>query len=642
MSFPEEPFEINVDEYPASLVTAYSSRMSYNLEEACQRQSNFFYQVSLPHYRDNRFLHDAVDRYITHLHLKKKNPHVFMVPCYDFDLIWHAHQLHPVNYKQTTTKWLGKMLNHDDSVTDRSPGSKLSDSATKTREIWLSAGMSFSKEGAMYRGHPMKPTMSLHQFENPEYEVHITKAELIDKNKQVLDMELLIRITDHSKRLKRKVFSQVLTKIPKYSKPVIVNKGAEGKLEMAIYEKRFFRKKLLVNGKVDILHSLSGKVLPRDRMPSYPFVTLEVDLSYEKYKVNLTIRLEDRKWQSRMFKIGPGVFVQSFDHPNKVLSCPQLMLSADAMARPILSCESSTHFLHASGLREESFKCRVIHSNESNYPLSALEITNRDGVIVASSHTISSTLPNRCAIKNENNCVFVANKNDPKCEKAMLVRGPQKDYGVCIGTWPRVKEDNGKDLDCVNVKFFKLKGLQGWCTVDKFKHGIYHINVNSDQLVKVDLELAKITISSSVQDIPEILALALSVPIMHLLFKHYRNNAQLSPLDYSGGYYSATLPSKVAMLDTVFHPKPAYEWDEIPLQGAGRSSRIGITDRNNQKQRNTDRNSDLGGFKSRFQTGWTSSGEAGNYGSGGDGDDGDGDGDGGCGGCDGGCGGCGD
>ena len=125
VSFPEEPFEINVDEYPASLVTAYSSRMSYNLEEACQRQSNFFYQVSLPHYRDNRFLHDAVDRYITHLHLKKKNPHVFMVPCYDFDLIWHAHQLHPVNYKQTTTKWLGKMLNHDDSVTDRSPGSKL-------------------------------------------------------------------------------------------------------------------------------------------------------------------------------------------------------------------------------------------------------------------------------------------------------------------------------------------------------------------------------------------------------------------------------------------------------------------------------------------------------------------------------------
>ena len=34
-------------------------------------------------------------RYKMYLHLKKKNPKTFLVPCYDIDLVWHAHQVHP-------------------------------------------------------------------------------------------------------------------------------------------------------------------------------------------------------------------------------------------------------------------------------------------------------------------------------------------------------------------------------------------------------------------------------------------------------------------------------------------------------------------------------------------------------------------
>lgn len=155
-TYPYEPFEVNVDEDPY-LVQTYSSRIKYNLEEACQRQFKFYYQVSLPHYRDSRFLKDAVDRYMTHLRLKKNNPDVFLVPCFDFDLIWHAHQLHPTKYKQTTTKLLGRILKHDDSVTDRTAGSKLHDSAIKTRAIWKESDCSFDKAGAMYRGDPPDP-----------------------------------------------------------------------------------------------------------------------------------------------------------------------------------------------------------------------------------------------------------------------------------------------------------------------------------------------------------------------------------------------------------------------------------------------------------------------------------------------------
>ena len=75
-----------------------------------------------------------------------------MVPCYDVDLIWHTHQLHPVRYNQTTKEFLGKLLHHDDTETDRAPGSKLYDSEMKSRDLWEAEGLSFYKSGAMYRG----------------------------------------------------------------------------------------------------------------------------------------------------------------------------------------------------------------------------------------------------------------------------------------------------------------------------------------------------------------------------------------------------------------------------------------------------------------------------------------------------------
>ena len=47
------------------------------------------------------------------------------------------------------------MLNHDDSVNDRGPGSKLSTSDKTTRELWTNTFKSdFAKNGSMFRGDP--------------------------------------------------------------------------------------------------------------------------------------------------------------------------------------------------------------------------------------------------------------------------------------------------------------------------------------------------------------------------------------------------------------------------------------------------------------------------------------------------------
>lgn len=69
-------------------------------------------RFSLPHYTALKFLGDAIDRYVNFLLLKVGFLQVinqrhrlqqtysdqFFTPCYDFDLVWHTHQVHPLAY----------------------------------------------------------------------------------------------------------------------------------------------------------------------------------------------------------------------------------------------------------------------------------------------------------------------------------------------------------------------------------------------------------------------------------------------------------------------------------------------------------------------------------------------------------------
>ncbi|CAE7445264.1 GRDP1, partial [Symbiodinium microadriaticum] len=109
----------------------------------------------MPHYRDQYFLELAVERYLDRfLELKRRRPKDFWVPTYDIDCVWHAHQLHPHNYEEETTRLCGAMLPHDDSVNDRSEGSRLNNRWEETKAAW---NQEFPKDsamtpGGMYRG----------------------------------------------------------------------------------------------------------------------------------------------------------------------------------------------------------------------------------------------------------------------------------------------------------------------------------------------------------------------------------------------------------------------------------------------------------------------------------------------------------
>ena len=171
--FPSEPFD-----HPKEVIaTDYVSRMDYNIAEAIQRQKSFFYQVSLPHYKSKSFLQKCIQRYKMYLYLKSKNPNTFLVPCYDMDIVWHTHQCHPILYGQETVALLGHILPHDDSVNERSKGSKLVNAEGQTRTLWKETfgkdGKDFAQPGAMFRGEP--PNGKLLMIDN-EVQMNILKG----------------------------------------------------------------------------------------------------------------------------------------------------------------------------------------------------------------------------------------------------------------------------------------------------------------------------------------------------------------------------------------------------------------------------------------------------------------------------------
>lgn len=59
------PAEANPQQILPALPT---SCLTYDLEAAVQRQKSFYYQVSLPHYRDAQFIENAIDRCSLYTH----------------------------------------------------------------------------------------------------------------------------------------------------------------------------------------------------------------------------------------------------------------------------------------------------------------------------------------------------------------------------------------------------------------------------------------------------------------------------------------------------------------------------------------------------------------------------------------------
>ncbi|CAL4084069.1 unnamed protein product, partial [Meganyctiphanes norvegica] len=158
-NYPDEPWYVLDDPTKSQVFISgdKQTKMSYDITAAVERQSAFYYQVSLPHHRDDEFLRNSEIRYRQFLALVWANPTHLIVPTYDIDVLWHTHQVHPKKYEIDTKALLKKILDHDDSVNQRHRGSKLNTSDRFTRQQWRSSFRSkYSRDGAMFRCEPTK------------------------------------------------------------------------------------------------------------------------------------------------------------------------------------------------------------------------------------------------------------------------------------------------------------------------------------------------------------------------------------------------------------------------------------------------------------------------------------------------------
>ena len=561
--FYHEPFQVDLGK-PPTVLEEYRSKIRYNLEEACYRQFKFYYQVSLPHYSDDLFLKSAVERYEHHLLLKRLHPDVFhgsMVPCYDIELIWHAHQLHPLNYRQTITEVLVTPLHHDDTVRSRTPAANFYDTEVKTRALWEAAGLQFAKAGAIYRGDPPDPRPPTPWLYAPlaclKYSCEIQKIEVLGlKGLSIYAVHVDNVIFGKTFRgNSREIDSSrtlILDNDTKHTAIVSLKKPPKSIAESQVDFRPYF-------------HSVSQE----DTTSRQPIV-IDVPLFKGQYTTNyttkLTVKIDPITVMDYCFKVQPEKKFVTSNHLSMILNYPELMLSPSDLANTSVPCDSSTHSVLWRGHRVFSY--RVVHSSEAL--LSALEIINLYGQVVASAHTISpSTFPERSAVEDQRNNIFL---NQDEGERAMLIRG-SKDWGVCIAglKTPPLSDEGATGWPYyVGIKVFKLTGERGWCSVQKARHGLFVIKFDSDTTVRVDLKANKVVISPRAQNIPQILALAFSISILHLLCIPYRSSHPscksspssqishsgfISPSFYSAGYFSSKVPSNVYLsVDQNFSP----------------------------------------------------------------------------------------
>ena len=571
-AYPTEQFEVDLNR-PTPFAMPYGLKIRYDIEKASYNQSKFYYQVSLPHFNDIKFLESAVERYEHHLHLKMQHPQVPMVPFTDIDLIWHAHLHHPLNYKQVTSEMFGAVVNpgsHDSSL---SLGTTLHDSETGTRAVWSAAGFKYDKPGAVYRGdppHPIPPRQNGYyaSLGRLQYEMKILQVEVV--NVDVSKM-FTLRIYDPTGGLVVDTVIQGGHRRNMTSQCIVDNENLH-KLTVSLHQKALRGFERVIGSSETSLLSFIDACPYGGAIPELPWV-IDIPFSAARAIVRLSAKLSPPSIEGYRFKVEPEPYFAKVDHPSVVLSFPQSMLSPRDLAKNYLPCESATHTLLDCRGRE-SFKCRVVHSTAGL--LSAVEIISLDGVVVASAHTMDlNTLPDKAAIEDHTRCAYL---DRVEGERAMLIRS-KKDWGICIGKWQRGKVLN-RSAGQVEITLFKLKGVRGWCEVRKFKGGLYVVYLETAVFVYVDLKRGLFVLSPSAQDAPEIIALAFSMSILYLLCKPYNptpanvsspsfhkkaKEDKVTPMLLAAGYKSSTVPTNVYLLRSLMGPSASGP----SLDGAG-------------------------------------------------------------------------
>ncbi|XP_021364675.1 uncharacterized protein LOC110457648 [Mizuhopecten yessoensis] len=543
--YPGEPFAVCLDEASCSN-TDFTSSFTYDIEKAVGRQQAFYYQVSLPHYLDKKFVAKGLKRYEKFLSVKKSNPDLFIVPCYDTDLIWHTHQLHPVKYKEDTVRILGKHFNHDDSVNDRSLGSKLCTASEETQTRWREMfGEDFSNFGAMYRGDspagklcvvPMAPiyaectkiaSFTIQNIDIDNETMHpkkIANVKFISILEGGIDLELLKlkRPHDHGQGLWNEANLSTVNK--SYEIDTYYSRTVDLRLSRKSgFVKKFTGKPSRVTGKFDVDSILKKCLANSEKVTSVGIVCEMSDGSIMKLKQNVEI--------TKISQCRLGVSIGSFEDAVMPEVSEQLWGPIPLPRLPPGQqnlCSVASHRIRNTN-GKVMFTCRVIHSVA--LLTSAVQIYYQDKLAVVCHLVGTDQLPLPSQVDDGDKCAVL---NPCKGERAILIKNKRGDWGVVVAGWtgrkPGVPGTKGKrgtpgSPGHLGVKVFHTS-KKTWTTAEvEMNHHSEQYTVKCDG-VTMELIDGTITYKKNFTEMAENLGLVFCISLLHVLCQPRPKNWQ--------------------------------------------------------------------------------------------------------------------
>ncbi|KAH9124984.1 hypothetical protein LEN26_009628 [Aphanomyces euteiches] len=110
------------------------ANLTVDLVHAMVRQLYFILKVCshADYWSHPQVIAASIARYHQFMHLMRSQPKMMFVPTVDIDLVWHAHQCDPQEYARYCNDLVGKLVDHDDTIT----GDDLQTSYADTFRAW--------------------------------------------------------------------------------------------------------------------------------------------------------------------------------------------------------------------------------------------------------------------------------------------------------------------------------------------------------------------------------------------------------------------------------------------------------------------------------------------------------------------------
>ncbi|XP_076116695.1 uncharacterized protein LOC143084171 [Mytilus galloprovincialis] len=529
--YPNTPF-YNKDPITFEIPSDFVSCLTYDLEAAVSRQKVFYYQVSLPHYTDNKFLESSLVRYKKFLHMKRCYPDSFIVPCYDIDLIWHTHQLCPLSYKTDTVRLLGEHFNHDDSVNDRTEGSKLCRSMSETQTMWEELfNEKFTNIACMYRGLPPNGKLnnvskdvvfqSSHKLANLEIQsIDVVRESANSMKKKICGVKLCTEFT-----------SGIRIDLLKLKKPTKENRWTKETHNISVFDidSRFcdiITVKVKQSGKIGIfkenvkgcveMNPLLAKCMTMDEKIYEDTIVNLSDGSLLEIKYGITVTsLSTCVLTLHMGNFESCVMPEYIEQLWGPVTLPRLPEGTDNV------CSVASHkIVNMTGA--VTFTCRIIHS----IPLlmSAIHVFCKDKLSVVCQLIGSDQLPVYSQVSDYKKCVTL----DPvKFERSILIKNNDGDWGIALGQWSGFRRGRSGgisgDPGHLKVKLYKIAN-KSWIDLDlrnSYSLGSYKFTIDDTE---VDLVNGTIMTKPDSKTIVEHIAVSFSVSLLHVLCQPHQND----------------------------------------------------------------------------------------------------------------------